>query len=166
MNSEFRLIKELGRGGTSIVYLGQSVSNPRIEVAVKIYKPEWLRESKGAWENVKNEINVLEKISHKNVINVMMYGDNGVISFPKTNKTTSGVAFLVTEYVNGTLLFDISKDLGKLGESVGLFFLRQIVDVLKYLHKSGVAHRDLKLENIMVDKEMNIKIIDFGFASE
>lgn len=63
-NKEFVLIKELGRGGTSVVYLGQSVSNPLFKVAIKIYRPEWLRESKGAWENIRNEIKVLEKINH------------------------------------------------------------------------------------------------------
>lgn len=86
--------------------------------------PEWLRESKGAWENVKNEITVLEKINHKNVINVLMYGDNGMIEFPKTGKVSAGVAYLVTEHVDGQLLYDLSKELGKLGESTGLFFLR------------------------------------------
>ena len=82
LNKEFVLTKELGRGGTSVVYLGQSVSNSSIKVAVKIYKPEWLRDSRGAWENVRNEINILEKVNHKNVINVLMYGDNGCIEFP------------------------------------------------------------------------------------
>lgn len=95
-----------------------------------------------------------------------MYGDDGTIEFPVSGKCSSGVAYLVTEYVEGQLLYDVSKNLGKLGEQVGLYFLRQIVDVLKYIHKLGVAHRDLKLENIMVDKDMNIKIIDFGFASD
>jgi len=64
-----------------------------------------------------------------------MYGDNGVIEFPAKAKKSCGVAYLITEYVEGQLLYDVSKDLGKLGESIGLFFLRQIVDVLKYLHK-------------------------------
>ena len=53
-----------------------------------------------------------------------MYGDNGVIDFPKTGKQTAGVAYLITEYIDGQLLYDLSKDLGKLGESVGLYFLR------------------------------------------
>lgn len=124
LNKEFILTKELGRGGTSVVYLGESVSNPSIKVAVKIYKPEWLRDSKGAWENVKTEISTLEKINHRNVINVLMYGDDGTIEFPVSGKCSSGVAYLVTEYVEGQLLYDISKNLGKLGEQVGLYFLR------------------------------------------
>lgn len=110
LNNEFILTKELGRGGTSVVYLGQSISNSAIKVAVKIYKPEWLRDSNGAWENIKNEINVLEKVNHKNVINVLMYGDNGVIYYPKFRKQSAGVAYLITEYVDGQLLYDVSKE--------------------------------------------------------
>jgi serine/threonine protein kinase len=64
-----------------------------------------------------------------------MYGDNGMIDFPASGKCSMGVAYLVTEHVDGQLLYDVSKNLGKLGESVGLYFLRQIVDVLKCLHK-------------------------------
>lgn len=92
-------MKELGRGGTSVVYLGQSVSNPQVKVAVKIYRPDWLKESKGAWDNIRNEINVLEKINHQNVINVLMYGDKGEIEFPLNGKKSSNVAYLITEYV-------------------------------------------------------------------
>jgi len=47
----------------------------------------------------------------------------------------------------------------------GRFFLEQLIDVLSYLDKKNVAHRDFKLENILVDNNLNLKVADFGFAT-
>ena len=52
-----------------------------------------------------------------------------------------------------------------MGEDLGRFFLRQLIDAIEYLHRKGIVHRDLKLENILVDELMNLKIVDFGFAT-
>jgi len=52
-----------------------------------------------------------------------------------------------------------------MGEDAGKFFMGQMLDVLAYMQSKGVAHRDLKLENILVDDQLNIKLTDFGFAS-
>ena len=52
-----------------------------------------------------------------------------------------------------------------MGESFGRFIFRQILEALDYIHEAGVVHRDIKPENILIDQNMNIKLIDFGFAS-
>ena len=71
------------------------------------------------------------------------------------------------EYVEGGILYDIVELLGGLGEDAGRFFLKQIIESLgDYMHeKKGVVHRDLKLENILIDSNLNVKICDFGFAT-
>lgn len=61
--------------------------------------------------------------------------------------------------------FELCEKMGGMGESVGRFFMNQILDTLQYMHKKGVVHRDLKLENILYDDQMNLKIVDFGFAT-
>lgn len=69
------------------------------------------------------------------------------------------------EYVEGGIFYDMAKSCGAMGEKAGRYFLEQLIDVLSYLNKKKVAHRDLKLENILVDDDLNLKVADFGFAT-
>jgi len=75
------------------------------------------------------------------------------------------LVYILLEYVTGGLLFDLCQTLGGMGEDNGRFFLNQMLDVIGYMQSKGVVHRDLKLENILVDDSMNLKVADFGFAT-
>ena len=68
------------------------------------------------------------------------------------------------EFVQGGVFFDLVQSMGAMGEDAGRFFLHQMLDAVDHIHTGGVAHRDLKLENILVDDNLNLKIADFGFA--
>ena len=72
------------------------------------------------------------------------------------------------EHIKGLNMFDFVATINEhegLGEVVGKFFLTQILEALSYMHNQGIVHRDIKAENIVVDENMNIRLIDFGFAS-
>ena len=69
------------------------------------------------------------------------------------------------EFISGGLLFDLCQLLGGLGEDGGRFFFKQMINSIEYMHSKKISHRDLKLENILVDRELNLKVADFGYAS-
>ena len=73
--------------------------------------------------------------------------------------------YILLEYVPGGLFFDVCQAAGDMGEEGGRYFMDQLADVLSYLSEKKVAHRDLKLENILVDENLNLKVADFGFAT-
>lgn len=104
-------------------------------------------------------------MNHQNIVKVYQAGHDGEMTFPDNGPLSTGVSFMIMEYVQGKLLYDICDQFGALGEKVGRFFINQIFNTLQYIHKQNVAHRDIKLDNIMVDQNMNIKFIDFGFAA-
>lgn len=70
------------------------------------------------------------------------------------------------EYVEGPLLFDLCKNIGPMGEDVGRYFAQQLVEQLEYINSNGVVHRDIKLENILLDGDLKLKLADFGFATK
>ena len=71
---------------------------------------------------------------------------------------------MLLEYVPHNF-YDVCETSGAMGEDVARFLMRQIVDAVKYLHNEKKAvHRDLKLENILLDDELNVKIADFGLG--
>ena len=104
-----------------------------------------------------------EKLKHDKIIKLHSSGLDGKIK-TQSGKTIENVVYLVMEYVPQGILFDVCQSLGGLGEDVGRFFFAQILEYMKYMDQKGIVHRDLKLENILVDDKMNIKVADFGFA--
>jgi len=75
-----------------------------------------------------------------------------------------GLVYYLMEHVDGGNLFDLCNKVGGMGEDGGRFFLRQLGDALEYLHSQDIVHRSLNLENILVDNDLNVKLIDFGLS--
>ena len=81
---------------------------------------------------------------------MMDFGDAGQVVKP-SGRVISNLVFFVMEYVSGGLLFDLCQTMGAMGEDAGRFFMSQMIDALEYMHNLRCVHRDLKLENILVD---------------
>lgn len=72
---------------------------------------------------------------------------------------------IVIEYAGGGELFEFVSQCGKFSDKVGRYFFNQILDGLAYLHGRGIAHRDMKPENLLFDKDFYLKLSDFGFSA-
>ena len=93
----------------------------------------------------------------------------GIMHVKGVTKPEETYVYLVTEYLGRSYLnmFDLIESSGGrgFGEHAGRLFLNQMLDALEYLHsRAGVVHRDLKLENILIDSKLNFKLIDFGLS--
>ena len=101
----------------------------------------------------------MQKLKHPNICKLLDHFE------------TSKDIYLIQEYVTGISLYQFMNNKGKkaLPTDTVKFFIKQLSESLKYLHsatteKPSIVHRDLKLENIIVDNRNNLKLIDFGFA--
>jgi serine/threonine protein kinase len=103
-------------------------------------------------------------LKHVNIVNILGYGSDGNVKKP-SGREISNLVYILLEYVTGGLLFDLCQTVGGMGEDDGRYFLTQMIEVLGYMQSKGVVHRDLKLENILVDNDVNLKVADFGFAT-
>lgn len=104
-------------------------------------------------DQIKREICTLKILKHPNVVRL-----HEVLA-------SKSKIYMILEYVNGGELFDRIATKGKLSEAAARKLFQQLVDGVSYCHDKGVYHRDLKLENVLVDEKGNIKISDFGLSA-
>jgi tetratricopeptide (TPR) repeat protein len=146
----YEIIEELGTGGMGKVY---RVFDTRIkeEVALKLLRPEVGAHAR-TLERFRNEIRLARKIVHRNVCRMFDMGEE------------RGTQFITMEYVPGEDLKSLIRRIGQLPAGKAVFIAREIAEGLAEAHKLGIVHRDLKPGNIMIDKEGQAKIMDFGIA--
>ena len=133
------------------------------KVAIKILKEEFLRRDNDSILSVHNEITILKNMNHPGLVLMNGYGDSGEVVKP-SGRHINNLVYIMMEFVPSGLLFDLCQTMGAMGENGGRFFVGQLLDAVDYMHTKRVIHRDLKLENILVDENLNLKIADFGFA--
>lgn len=165
MNEKYELRRELGEGKTSKVYLANDLTNPSQKFAIKILKNEYIENDEKAQDQVIKEVAVLETLKHKGIVGIFDYGDDGKI-VKASGKEKLNVVYIVLEYIAGGLLFEVCQDLGPLGEDCSRVFFKELVEAIDFMQTMSISHRDLKLENILIDQSLSIKVADFGFATE
>lgn len=114
-------------------------------------------------EIFENEVDAYKKLDHPNIIKLIDYSTTTPVI--KKNKTVE-VNFLALEYAeNGEIMDYISKT-GSFAESTARYFFLQLMSAMEHINKKGLSHQDIKPDNIMLDSEFNIKLADFGFATD
>jgi serine/threonine protein kinase len=146
---EYEILELLGRGGMGSVYKASQKKLDRI-VALKVLDAK-LASSKEFTSRFGREAKALALLNHPNVVQIFDYGHDG------------DRYYLVMEYVEGASLRHVM-DTQKLGPEAALRYVRQICDALDYAHSEGIIHRDVKPDNILIDKHGNLKVADFGLA--
>src|SRR4030066_657399 len=147
---KYQIIEELGKGGMGRVYkaLDTEVNE---KVALKLIKPE-VALDRETIERFRNELKLPRKIRHKNVC--QMFDLN----------TSEGTYYITMEYVSGQDLKGLIRQSGRLAVETAVSIARQVCDGLEEAHGLGIVHRDLKPGNIMVDRDGQARIMDFGIA--
>jgi len=124
-------------------------------IAVKTYDHKEARAEKAVAKHMLNEERLAGRIQHENII------------APTLARRKIGCTELEMEYAPGGTLEAHVKKLGRpLTEAEAANYFRQIVDAVVYLHGEGITHRDIKLENVVLDAEGNARLVDFGAARE
>ena len=166
---QYTLEKSLGKGAYGEVYLTTVKGDSKLIATKKLDKD--FCENPTMKKYLINEINILKMLNHPNIVKFVDL------------KKTSNHYYIMMEYCNGGELYKaLEKYIEKNGkpfpQEIVQHFMRQIVDAFKYIHSKDIMHRDIKLENILLnydtneDKQnqnlmkANIKIIDFGFAAK
>jgi serine/threonine protein kinase len=146
----YQIIEELGRGGMGTVYkvLDREINE---KIALKILKPEISFDEKTI-ERFRNELKLARKISHQNVCR--MYD---IVK-------EEGMYFITMEYISGEDLKSTIIRLGQVSVGKTMRIVKQICKGLAEAHRLGVIHRDLKPQNIIIDREGEVRIMDFGIA--
>ena len=152
---EYFLIKKIGSGSFAQVWLAKHKRSEK-KIAIKIIPKEIIKDPQSRIR-LNNEIRIHQKLQHQFIAPVFQVCEDQLNYF------------IVMEYLPNKRLFERIRNSphGKLSENDAKHYFAQILAAFDYLHNEmHVAHRDIKIENIMLDANNNIRIIDFGFSSE
>jgi tetratricopeptide (TPR) repeat protein/predicted Ser/Thr protein kinase len=150
IGSRYEIVRLLGQGGMGAVYRAHDKELDR-QVAIKVIRadmaanPEILR-------RFKQELILARQITHKNVIRIFDLGQ------------AEGIKFITMEYIEGENLQSVLRQKKKLQPAEAATIIAQVCRALEAAHNEGVIHRDLKPQNIMLDKSGRAFVMDFGIA--
>jgi S1-C subfamily serine protease/RNA polymerase subunit RPABC4/transcription elongation factor Spt4 len=149
LGGDFEITRELGRGGMSTIYLGQQLSVDRT-VAVKVLEKSLLGDP-NFMERFSREVATTAKLQHPHIIPIYSHGQH------------EGMPYVVMAYVPGGSLQDRMWEEKPVFEEIANLFI-DICQALDYAHEQGVIHRDIKPANILIDRQQNAILTDFGIA--
>jgi serine/threonine protein kinase/tetratricopeptide (TPR) repeat protein len=150
LGKRYEIVQMLGEGGMGAVYKAWDLELDRL-VALKVIRPE-LAVHEEILQRFKQELILARKITQKNVIRIFDLGE------------ADGVKFITMEFIEGKDLTSLLREKGRLSFEECADVIFQTCTALDAAHSEGVVHRDLKPQNIMVEKSGRIIVMDFGIA--
>lgn len=156
IDGKYEILKEIGRGGMSIVYLAMDKHLNKQWAVKEIRKKGSGKNDEIVVNSLLAEANMMKKLDHPSLPRIVDIIDNGV------------TIYVVMDYIEGESLDKILNEYGAQPEEMVVNWAKQLCDALSYLHsqKPSIIYRDMKPANVMLKPEGNIKIIDFGIARE
>ena len=157
LDARYQVMKKLGEGGMSYVYLAKEISSGET-VAIKVLSPR-LASDKSSVERLRREAGLAMRLDHPNVCRILRLGES-----------EDGLIYLVMPFLKGELLSDREVRGGPMDIAFGVTLLKQMCAGLHYAHELQIIHRDLKPENVMLVPEdggsEKAVVMDFGLAKE
>uniref|UniRef100_A0A668ABG6 Serine/threonine-protein kinase PLK4 n=1 Tax=Myripristis murdjan TaxID=586833 RepID=A0A668ABG6_9TELE len=150
---DFKVLTMLGKGSFACVYRAKSVKTG-VEVAIKTIDKKAMHKA-GMVQRVTNEVEIQCRLKHPSILELYNYFED------------SNYVYLVLEMChNGEMSRYLKERKMPFSEDEARHFMHQIVKGMLYLHTHGIMHRDLTLSNLLLTSNMNIKIADFGLATQ
>jgi beta-lactam-binding protein with PASTA domain/tRNA A-37 threonylcarbamoyl transferase component Bud32 len=150
LDGRYAVTARIAHGGMATVYLAMDTRLDR-EVALKVMHAELARDDDFVRRFI-GEAKSVARLSHQNVVAVYDQGADGPF------------LYLAMEYVPGRTLKEMLSDSGRLPPAVALEIMTGVLDGLAAAHASGIVHRDVKPENVLLTSDGRIKVADFGLA--
>ena len=150
INGRYKIQSLIGTGGMAAVYLAKDLILDRL-VAIKVLRLDF-RQNDDAMRRFRREALSATQLTHPNIVGVYDVGQSQEMNY------------IVMEYVEGTDLKDYVRQKGALHPIEAVRIMMQIVSAIAAAHQNRIIHRDIKPQNILIDKEGNVKITDFGIA--
>src|SRR5438876_7727174 len=149
-DGRYRIMRKLGAGGMANVYLAEDQELGR-RVAIKILDDRHAADEQFV-ERFRREAKNAASLSHPNIVSIYDRGE------------AEGTYYIAMEYLDGRSLKALILSRGPAPVSVAVDYARQILAALRFAHRNGIVHRDIKPHNVLVDAEGHAKVTDFGIA--
>jgi len=150
VGGRYRVVRKLGGGGMADVYLCEDSTLGR-QVAIKVLLQRYLNDPTFV-ERFRREAKAAAGLNQQNLVSIYDWGE------------VDGTYYIVMEYVEGETLKDLIRRRGRLSGNEAVDFALQLLAAVDFAHRSGIVHRDIKPQNVMIDRSGAAKVMDFGIA--
>jgi serine/threonine-protein kinase len=152
LKDRYEIIELIDSGGMGIVYKGLDKKTKKF-VAIKVLKPDYANNSEFVMR-FKREAKAASSLIHRNIVRML---DSGM---------EDNVYFIIQEYIEGKTLKNMILENGVLDYQRAIRIMTDICSAMEYAHDNGLVHRDIKPQNILMDKDGKVKVTDFGIAKD